>query len=95
MKLSDCPVKVARKVKKLTQTELAKAVGCTNTAIANIERGARLPSLRLVLHLAPVLDMSFAALAAESVAYFDSCLEARIESSHRLIQQTKGFLHEE
>ena len=44
--------KLARTAKKLTQTELAKLIGCTKQTISDIERGYRPPSAKIVKAMA-------------------------------------------
>lgn len=46
-----------RKRKKITQEELAKAVGVTRQTIIAIEKGKYLPSLPLALRIAKFLGM--------------------------------------
>ena len=47
-----------RKVKKLTQEELALAVGVTRQTIISIEQGKYIASLPLALKIAKVFDVS-------------------------------------
>lgn len=44
--------KLARTAKNLTQTELAKLIGCTKQTISDIERGYRPPSAKIVKAMA-------------------------------------------
>jgi DNA-binding XRE family transcriptional regulator len=46
-----------RKEARLNQTELAKQVGLTQTSIANIERGMRVPSLEVFRQMCVVLQV--------------------------------------
>lgn len=46
----------ARKGKRMTQEQLAEAVGITRAYLANIERGKHAPSLRVAFEIARVLD---------------------------------------
>jgi len=47
-----------RKRKGLTQMELAELVGVNRFHISNIERGKSLPSVKLLIKIANVLDVS-------------------------------------
>lgn len=44
--------KLARTAKNLTQTELAKLIGCTKQTISDIERGYRPPSAKIIKAMA-------------------------------------------
>ena len=44
--------KLARTAKNLTQTELAKLIGCTKQTISDIERGYRPPSAKILKAMA-------------------------------------------
>lgn len=44
--------------KKVTQTELAKAAGCSQKMISKIMLGDCLPSLRVLIGIAKYLDVS-------------------------------------
>lgn len=47
-----------RKEKGLTQCELAAQLGVTQGAISMIERGDRMPSMKVLLKLSKVLEVS-------------------------------------
>ncbi|MEM7799777.1 MAG: helix-turn-helix transcriptional regulator [Chloroflexota bacterium] len=49
-------IKMARQLKELTQSELAKQVGCTRQTIGLIEAGKFNPSLQLCVEIALALD---------------------------------------
>ena len=54
-----------RKDKKLSQAELAKMVGVSRNTISSIETGQFIPTAKLALLLAIVLDLKF-----EDIFYF-------------------------
>ena len=49
----------------LTQAELAAAIGCSHTAVSQIERGLRTPRPELALKYASALARAFSAVTAE------------------------------
>lgn len=51
-------LKVARKEINMTQSTLAKIVGCTQGMISKIESGEKTPSDRLKVSISKVLDKS-------------------------------------
>ncbi|TCP55387.1 putative transcriptional regulator [Tumebacillus sp. BK434] len=64
----------ARKGKRMTQEQLAEAVGITRAYLANIERGKHAPSLRVAFELARVLDGKLE----------DLFLEDRVRETHNM-----------
>jgi len=56
-----------RKRRRLTQMELARRAGLDQSQISKIERGLINPSLRTVVHLARILDVTLDELAGELV----------------------------
>ena len=65
-------LKLFRESKKYSQAELAKKVGLTQSAIAQIEGGTKDPSVAVVKRLADALDTEVATLfAGEDVQVFD------------------------
>jgi putative transcriptional regulator len=64
----------ARKGKRMTQEQLAEAVGITRAYLANIERGKHAPSLRVAFELARVLDRKLE----------DLFLEDRVRKAHEM-----------
>ena len=50
--------KLARTAKNLTQTELAKLIGCTKQTISDIERGYRPPSAKIIKAMAECTSCS-------------------------------------
>jgi transcriptional regulator with XRE-family HTH domain len=59
---------VARAGKGMTQKDLAKAIGTTDSAISRIESGTRPVSLETLMKLGTALDITFCVGAAESEA---------------------------
>ncbi len=57
-------IKVARKKKGITQTELAEKVGVTQTMINFIEKGIRMPSVNVLIAISKELDVSVDSLTA-------------------------------
>ncbi len=53
----------ARQRRRMTQAELASAVGCTRTTISRIECGAAQPNIKLLLGIADALGLGVALLA--------------------------------
>lgn len=51
-------LKMAREKKRMTQEQLAEAVGVSRSTIAMIENGTNQPSLVVAKKIASVLDMS-------------------------------------
>ena len=51
---------IARTLRKLTQTELARRAGITQTAYSSYERGAAIPSIIAFYSIAKVLDVDMA-----------------------------------
>jgi transcriptional regulator with XRE-family HTH domain len=49
----------------LTQAELARAIGCSHTAVSQIERGLRSPRPELALRYASVLSRMLPEIAVE------------------------------
>lgn len=52
-------IRICRRLKGLSQQNLADALGCTRQAISAWEKGLRTPALDTVLRIAEVLDCSF------------------------------------
>ncbi len=48
----------AREKSGLTQEEVAKKIGCTQTAISYFEKGVKTPSLSIVMTLAEIYGVS-------------------------------------
>lgn len=48
----------ARKVKNISQTELAKAIGKSTSLICDIEKGRKKPSVPVMVSIAKELDIS-------------------------------------
>ena len=59
-------LKIVRKEKKLSQTELAQMVGVSRNTISSIETGQFTPTAKLALVLCIALDQKF-----EDLFYFD------------------------
>ncbi len=57
-------IKVARKKRGITQTELAEKVGVTQTMINFIEKGIRMPSVNVLIAISKELDVSMDYLTA-------------------------------
>ena len=51
-------LRIARKRKKLSQAELAKATSCSAQAISNYENGTKIPSIAIAAKLARALEVS-------------------------------------
>ena len=51
-------VKVLRKLKKLTQEQLAESIGVSWRTISNLERGVVIPSLQVICDIAQCFDVS-------------------------------------
>lgn len=57
-------IKRKREERSLTQKELAEAVGVTQSMVAQIERGSKVPTMGLGKDIAIVLDCSMEELTA-------------------------------
>ena len=51
-------IKEVRKLKKMSQDELARATGCTQSAISQYEIGETNPSLEMLVKIAAALEVS-------------------------------------
>ena len=58
-------LKVQRKVRKITQKDLAAKVDVDKTYISKLERGLRKPSLEVAINLANMLEIPMAEIVAE------------------------------
>ena len=58
-------LKVQRKVRKITQKDLAAKVEVDKTYISKLERGLRKPSLEVAINLANMLEIPMAEIVAE------------------------------
>lgn len=77
-------IKEARKLKRMSQEELAKSIGVSQSAIANYERGRRLPDAEMLQRLAAALDTTADALLGySSSALILSAEEATIVQMYR------------
>ena len=65
-----------------TPTELAANIGVDSSAIRHIERGARLPSIRMLMTLCHVLRISPQYLLWGSLAGVEPELAARLKAEH-------------
>lgn len=74
-------VKALRKTKKLTQEQLAEAVGVSWRTISNIETGKVIPKLLLIYDLAQYFDVSIDELVNNNVK--------KVKSRTRLQQETQ------
>lgn len=61
-------IRKARKIKNLTQEQLAEAVGLSLSFIGHIERGSRTASLKTVMDIANVLKTTPDRLLTDSIA---------------------------
>ena len=66
------PIRIARMRLGWSQAKLGQACGCTNTCIANLEKGTRLPSFRLCIALVRALDLPMHQLINECLAFWES-----------------------
>ena len=64
-----------RKLKHLTQTELAKKIGVSVAIIGSLERGTRAPSKEIIERLTTVLNVHERELLGEAEAPPDALLE--------------------
>lgn len=65
-------LKFIRESRKMTQVDLAKLSGLTQSTIANLEKGNKEPSIKSLEALAKALDIHIATLfSAEDVYVFD------------------------
>ena len=81
--MSESMVRIERRKRGWTQRQLADACGCVPTAVANVERGSRMPSLTLAVALAGALDVSLAALSL-------SCQVKHQEYKEEIAAKSKG-----
>ena len=51
-----------RKLRQLSQAELAAEIGCSTRTVASIEQGSRYPSMPLLVKLCAVFDCNFGAI---------------------------------
>lgn len=61
-------IKRLRQEKNMTQLELSEQVGCTQSMIAQIERGSKVPSLPLGKSIADILKCTVDHLFADETA---------------------------
>ena len=76
----------ARKEKGLTQTQLARQLHITNTAVSKYENGVRFPDIAILEELADVLDLS----VTELVSGEREAVEEKHEENMRAILQETG-----
>ena len=82
-----------RKQKNLSQTDLAKAIDASRTAVGNYERNANVPSVDVLLKMAQVFNVSLDYLVGEgSLASYDKEVIKRIEDIESLDNETKNKL---
>lgn len=89
-------IKIARMNKGLSQTELARLIGCTNNYISHIECAQTKVSLSLLMNLSRVLEKDFDYFLLDTpYANRDKMIDAEIAgklgqcSSHTLIAVNK------
>ena len=58
MGISGRKIKKLRTDQKLSQAELAKRIGCTNSHISDLERNVNYPSAQLLVRLAEALGVT-------------------------------------
>lgn len=87
-------IKKYRKLRKMTQAELGKAVGVTDNAIRNYEHDDRTPNDAQLAAIAKKLDVSVAALTDYEVSSARDAMEAlfRLEEAFGLKPADDGSL---
>lgn len=75
-----------RELAGLTPTELAADIGVDSTVVRVIERGARLPSLHVMMAICHVLRVSPQYLLLGSLVAVDPELAARLKREHPELQ---------
>ncbi|MGK5085338.1 helix-turn-helix transcriptional regulator [Bdellovibrionota bacterium FG-1] len=84
-------LKFLRDSREYSQAVLAKKVGLTQSAIAQIENGTKDPSIATVKRLADALDVDVATLfASEDVHVFDF---KRLKARYRKVDDLTPVLH--
>lgn len=78
--------KWARELVGLTATDLASDIGVDSTVIRVIERGARLPSLHVMMEICHVLRVSPQYLLWGSLVEVDPELAAKLKRAHPELQ---------
>ncbi len=68
-------VRSARKAKQMSMEELAEKVGIATESIGHVECGARNPSLKLLVNIADVLDVSLDYLTGRTLNSTDALLK--------------------
>ena len=87
--------KLARTAKNLTQTELAKLIGCTKQTISDIERGYRPPSAKIVKAMAECTGCSADEILGVEKKGEDENEEDLISMQRRNVNQYAGGKNEE
>lgn len=84
-------IKTLRMNRKMTQTDLAKATGLSQSAIASYENNARKPDLDTLYSIAQKLFVPLSAFFEDySVTYFDQIDIDRLKAFHQ--DQSLAFL---
>lgn len=78
--------KWARELRDMTATDLASHIGVDSTVIRVIERGARLPSLHVMMAICHILSVSPQYLLWGSLVEVDPELAARLKREHPELQ---------
>lgn len=68
MTLAD-KIKTTRKIRNITQNEMADALGVNQTFISQLENGRRIPTLEMTERIADVLDCSIDGLLERDTKY--------------------------
>jgi len=78
-------IKEIRKIKRLTQEELAEKADMATSYIAMIERGEKNPTLNFIEKIATGLDVNLYQLFSFTIEGLKSKKEASIEELHNLL----------
>jgi transcriptional regulator with XRE-family HTH domain len=83
-----------RKLKNISQTELARVVGVSREIVGRYERNDALPSIGVAKKIAGIFDVSLDYLVGEGVnAAFDKKTVKRLQDIEKLDEETKKYIY--
>lgn len=81
-----------RKLKKMSQDELAKKIGAHAPVIGRYERSEVKPSIEVAMKIADALDVSLDYLVGSTDLILDKTIVNRIQNIQKLSDEDKGHL---
>lgn len=82
-----------RKDKKMSQSDLANAIGTSRVMIGNYERNENMPSIEIVLKIAKLYNVSVDFIVGEGLnASYDKEMIKRLEHIEKLPQDKKDTI---